>query len=132
VSRRKIRESTLQLIFEYEFLHKKNELSLNDFLDENQFDAEEKSVVITNYNGIVEKESELEEIITKYLVDYKIDRIYKVDLCILKLAVYEMKFLNETPAVVINEAVEISKKYSTDKSFGFINGILASVVKGEF
>ena len=132
MSRRKIRESTLQLIFEYEFLHKKNELSLNDFLDENQFDAEEKSVVITNYNGIVEKESELEEIITKYLVDYKIDRIYKVDLCILKLAVYEMKFLNETPAVVINEAVEISKKYSTDKSFGFINGILASVVKGEF
>ena len=132
MSRRKIRESTLQLIFEYEFLHKKNEITLNDFLDENQFDAEEKSVIITNYNGIVEKESELEEIITKYLVDYKIDRIYKVDLCILKLAVYEMKFLGETPAVVINEAVEISKKYSTDKSFGFINGILASVVKGEF
>ena len=65
--------------------------------------------------------------------DYTISRIYKVDLVILKLAVFELLFSTEkTPTkVVINEAVEMAKKYSTDNSFRFVNGVLASISKGE-
>ena len=54
----------------------------------------------------------------------------EVDLAILVLAVYELKFAGEVvPTIVINEAVELSKKYSTDKSYSFINGVLAKVIK---
>ena len=61
------------------------------------------------------------------------NRIFKVDLAILKVAVFEMLFSNEkTPSkVIINEAVELAKKYSTDKSYKFVNGVLASINKGE-
>ena len=73
---------------------------------------------------------EILDIIKNNTIGYELERIYKVDLAILVLAVYELKFSNSTPnSVVINEAVELSKKYSTDKSYSFINGVLAKVVK---
>ena len=60
---------------------------------------------------------------------YELDRIYKVDLAILVLAVYEIKYQDTPKNVVVNEAVELSKKYSTDKSYSFVNGVLAKVLK---
>ena len=61
--------------------------------------------------------------------DWKLNRISKMDLSILKLAIYEIKY-NEIPyKVAINEAVELAKKYGEDKSKNFVNGILASIVK---
>ena len=61
--------------------------------------------------------------------DWKISRISKMDLAILKLAIYEIKY-NEIPyKVAINEAVELAKKYGEDKSKNFVNGVLASIVK---
>ena len=64
------------------------------------------------------------------VVGYEVDRIYKIDLAILVLAIYELKFASGDvqPSVVINEAVELSKKYSTEKSYSFINGVLAKVI----
>ena len=59
------------------------------------------------------------------------DRISKVDLSILKLAIYEIKYKEIPFKVVINEAVELAKKYGEDSSKNFVNGILASVVKGD-
>ena len=67
--------------------------------------------------------------ILEFVKGYDIDRIYKVDLAILVLAVFEIEFEKSTPQnVVINEAVELAKKYSTDKSYSFINGVLAKVI----
>ena len=61
---------------------------------------------------------------------YTIDRLYKVDLAIIILAVIEVKYVKETPKeVVINEAVELAKKFSTEKSPKFINGVLADILK---
>ena len=79
------------------------------------------------------RNKEICDIISKHLKGYTLNRIYKVDLSILKIAVYEIMFSNlQTPnSVVINEAVELAKKYSTDKSYSFVNGILASIVGGE-
>ena len=61
--------------------------------------------------------------------DWKLNRISKMDLSILKLAIYEIKFTDIPYKVAINEAVELAKKYGEDKSKNFVNGILASVVK---
>ena len=73
---------------------------------------------------------EINEIISSNLKGYTIERLYKIDLAILVLAVIELKFIKENPKeVIINEAVELAKKFSTEKSPRFINGVLADIVK---
>lgn len=77
------------------------------------------------FDGVMEKKEELDEIIQRHTHNWKLDRIASVDRNILRLAAYEILAMHETPLkVVINEAVEIAKKYSTDKSGKFVNGIL--------
>lgn len=74
--------------------------------------------------------TEINEIIASNLKGYTVERLYKVDLAILIVAIIELKFINKTPKeIVINEAVELAKKYSTDKSPKFVNGVLADIVK---
>ncbi|MNS88898.1 hypothetical protein D3C72_1228910 [compost metagenome] len=63
--------------------------------------------------------------------DWDINRISKVNSSLLKLAIYEIKYKNIPYKVVINEVVELSKKYGDDNSKGFINGVLASIIKDE-
>ena len=120
-------------MFEYEFLKEKNEVSLLSFLENDELTAEEKELIKDEYDGLIQKDKEIEAIIEKYLKGYTLGRMFKVDLVIIKLAVYEMLFLREKmpSKVVINEAVELAKKFSTDKSYSFVNGVLASVYKGE-
>ena len=86
----------------------------------NKPNLDRKTLTITIFGDIIKDNIE----------GYELDRIYKVDLAILVLAIYELKFENSTPdKVVLNEAIELSKKYSTDKSFSFINGVLAKILK---
>lgn len=76
--------------------------------------------------------SEISETINSILKGYTIDRIFKVDLAILVVAIIELKYIKENPKeVIVNEAVNLAKKYSTDKSPKFINGVLANIIKGE-
>lgn len=133
MSRRQARESCFKLMFEYEFLKERNDISLSTYLESEDITEEDAEFIKNEYDGLIEKNQELEDIISKYLKGYTLSRIFKADLAILKIAIYEMLFSNEsTPAqVVINEAVELAKKYSTDKSYSFVNGLLASVNKGE-
>ena len=63
----------------------------------------------------------------KNLINYKLDRICKTDLAILIVAIYELNYLKEPIKVVVNEAVELAKKYSLDNSYKFVNGLLAKV-----
>jgi len=73
--------------------------------------------------------TEIDEIISKYANGWDIDRLVKMDKDILRIALSELLFIKETPMkVVVDEAVELSKKYSTDDSASFINGILAKVI----
>ncbi len=73
---------------------------------------------------------EINELISSNLKGYTIERLYKIDLAILILAIIEIKFIKENPKeVVINEAVELAKKFSTEKSPKFINGVLADILK---
>ena len=80
--------------------------------------------------GISGNIEQINQIIKDNLVGYKFERIYKIDLSLLILAVYEIKFQKTDPKIVINEVIELSKRFSTDKSSAFINGILSKIVNG--
>lgn len=79
------------------------------------------------YRGVLEHKDELDEIIASFSNGWKLNRIPKVNLSILRLAVYEMKYNNDVPdSIAINEAVELAKKYSGKEDSAFINGILGA------
>lgn len=128
MSRKKSREYAFRMVFE-KFFHDSGEffeLANEDIV----LDETDKQFVNSLIGGINDHYEEIIKVIKDNVVGYEIERVYKVDLAILVLAVYELKFSDETASsVVINEAVELSKKYSTDKSYSFINGVLAKVVK---
>ena len=80
--------------------------------------------------GVRDRQEELDEIIGRYSQGWALNRLAKVDLTILRMAVYELKYMPEVPVgATINEAVELSKQFCEDKSSGFINGILGSVAR---
>lgn len=82
--------------------------------------------------GVKENEKDIDAIIEKSLVNWKIERISKVNLAILRVAVFEINYLDEVPdRVAINEALEITKKYSDEKSVSFVNAVLDNVVKNK-
>ena len=80
--------------------------------------------------GVTERQQALDEIIGSYAQGWALNRLARVDLTILRMAVYEIKYMPEVPVgATINEAVELSKQFCEDKSSGFINGILGSVAR---
>ena len=90
-------------------------------------DLEFTTKILKNF---AEHYQEVNEKISSHLKGYTIERLYRIDLAILVLAVIELDYIKENPKqVVINEAVELAKKFSTDKSPKFINGVLADIVK---
>lgn len=91
-------------------------------------DADCLQFVNTILNNFAEHYNEINNKISSNLKGYTIERLFKIDLSILILAVIELDYVKETPKqVVINECVELAKKYSTEKSPKFINGFLASM-----
>ena len=129
-----IRELAFKLIYSLE-IQKANELEeqIDLFLECNELEDEQAKEYIKDVvNGINKNEDEINELIEKNLkADWKLDRLSKIDLSILKLAIYEIKYKNIPYKVAINEALEIAKKYGETSSKIFINGILASIVKEE-
>lgn len=128
MSRREMRERTFQLLFRIEF-HSKEELSeqlLYD-ADEGEDDAD-AAYIREKTQAVAEKAAELDGLINEIAKGWKTTRMGKVDLTLLRLAVYEIKFDDDIPTgVAINEAVELAKKYGTDDSSSFVNGILAKI-----
>ena len=99
--------------------------------DFSQFDAdklsqEDRTFADALIRGVIEQKDKLDGIITQFCRAYRAERIYRPDLACLELALYEMINCDTPHPVVINEAAGIAKKYSTEKSVGFVNGILAA------
>ena len=132
MKRSAIRELTFRLIYSLEIQKAENlEEQIELYLECNEVEDEEaKEYIKDAIFGINEHIEEIQELIEKNLkADWKIDRISKIDLSLLKLAIYEIKYKEIPYKVAINEAVELAKKYGEEKSKNFVNGILASVVK---
>ena len=80
--------------------------------------------------GVKARQEELDAVIGRYAQGWALNRLARVDLTILRMAVYELKYMPEVPVgATINEAVELAKAYGEDKSSGFINGILGSIAR---
>lgn len=135
MSRRIARENIYKLVFEYLFFDELNQTSLELMLLDSNLTEDDKHYIITEYEGIAGKKDELLALIERNAKGFSLDRIFKPDLSAMLVATYELKYgENIPPAVAISEAVEIVKKYSTDKSYSFVNGVLASIfkeIKGE-
>ena len=83
-------------------------------------------------DGVIEQRDALDGVVEKYLKRWSKKRISKVSLCVLRLAIYELLNEKDIPqAAVINEAVDLTKKYSTQEDAAFVNGVLGSFVKDE-
>ena len=125
------REEAFKLLYSLEIQKENIEEQINIFCgDEEIEDENAKQYIKDIINGTEEKISEIESKISENLKqDWKIDRISKVDLALLKLAIYEILYTDTPYKVAINEVIELSKKYGDEKSANFINGVLASIVK---
>ena len=132
MSRRQAREVALQALFQLDF----NEVTIEAAVDA----ALGESAVLTDrdreylrhaVSGTKENLAAIDAIIMECSREWKVERMSGIDRNIARLAVFEMKFNEEeiTPNIVINEAVELAKKYGTDESARFINGVLGAMVK---
>lgn len=93
-------------------------------------DREEKDFSLALADGVEERLAEIDERIAVNAVDWSIDRIGRVDLSILRVAVYEMLYREDVPVgAAINEAVELAKRFGGERSYSFVNGILGAVAK---
>ncbi|HHV09062.1 MAG TPA: transcription antitermination factor NusB [Clostridiales bacterium] len=131
MTRREMREHVFLMLFRKDF-HGVNELSeqVELYISElNKPSVEEYAYLTGRFNAIVENLESIDAILSEASSGWKLNRMGKVDLTILRLAVYEMRFDEDIPVkVAINEAVELSKKFGGDESPGFINGVLAKLV----
>ena len=90
---------------------------------------EKKDAGLATLRDVVQQQPLIDEILQKHAENWAFERIAKVDLAILRLAVYELKFAETPTPVVINEAIELAKEYASDDSKRFINGMLDRIAK---
>ena len=142
MSRKKARKIAMQIVYSqifnipytndsliapYENVY--NKVTENEIIDDKEF-IKDKEYIDFVVNGIKENVEQIDDIISRYLNAWTIDKISKVDLAILRLSTFEMMNFKDLPiSISISEAVNLAREYSEPKSVGFINGILASISK---
>lgn len=130
--RRKARESAFKIIYQSLFI--KGNFSSEEILEEDEIlEEESKTFVETLVQLYKDNAEEINNLINSKLTGYTPDRVYKIDRAILCLGVTEIIYYKQTPfKIVVNECVEMAKKYSTEKSYSFINGVLKAVTEGVY
>ncbi len=134
MSRREAREYAMKLLYEYSItgeLKDPEEEGRYSEIYAGELDGEDIEYVKSVISDFVPKRDEVDSIISLNSHSWRIERISKVDLAVLRLAIFEMRYLGVPPKVAVNEAVELAKKYSTDKSYRYINGLLGGYIKSE-
>lgn len=131
MSRSELREHVFRMLFRIEFNDEKEmkeqEKLYFELLDE--VAEKEQEYILNRYRAIVEKMEEIDQLLNELSTGWKTSRMNRVDLTILRLATYELKYDEDVPTgVAINEAVELAKRYSSETGPAFINGVLAKVV----
>ncbi len=127
--RRRIgREAAIQFLYCQELNPEERTESLEAFWDVRPIRAEARTFAEKLIDGVLEHETEIDEILTAKLENYRIERLAAVDRNILRLAIHEILHREDIPdAVSINEAIEIAKRFGSTESAGFVNGLLDSV-----
>lgn len=130
MNRSKLRDIIVKCLYQVYIYNENNmKYNLDDIISEN---TEYKDLfVVETLKGILDNEKDITFLCNKYMNNWSIDRLSKVDKAILSLGTYELMYIDTPSIVAINEAVELSKKYSDDKVIKMINAVLDSIYKNE-
>lgn len=130
MGRSELRQHVFRMLFLIEF-NGKEEMpeQVELYFDKiEELEEKDREYIEKKYAAIVEKVEEIDAMLNEHTTGWKTSRMNKVDLTILRLATYELKWDEDVPVgVAINEAVELAKKYSSDEGPAFINGVLAKL-----
>ena len=132
MKRKRSREIAMELLFSMEISKNSYEETIECFVEDYEMDLKtiDLEYIKEVMKSVVDHKEEIDEIIKNSLINWTIDRVSKVNLTIVRLAIAEMLYINVVPEVVaINEAIELTKKYSDDKSVSFVNGALDKAFK---
>ena len=130
MSRTELREHIFRMLFRVEFNNAEEMKEQEQFYFEELEEAtgKDQEYILNKYRAIDEKKEEIDKHLNEVTEGWKTSRMNRVDLTILRLATYEIKWDEDVPTgVAINEAVELAKKYSSDDGPAFVNGVLAKV-----
>ena len=131
MSRKKARDNAFKCIYELEFIKDKNldDILLNCYEENNNSEGEKQYIQMV-LKGVKENIEKIDNIILSKLKNWSLDRIAKIDLAILRLAIYEIIYVDSIPdKVSANEAVELAKTYGNNDSKSFVNGVIAKVIE---
>lgn len=133
MSRKKARDNAFKCIYELEFEKDKNiEKILKFCYSENENKSDEIKYIDIVVNGVKDNLEEIDKIILSKLKNWSMERIAKIDLAILRLAIYEIMYMKDIPVKVsANEAVELAKLYGNNDSKSFVNGVIAKVIESK-
>ncbi|MDR7417497.1 MAG: transcription antitermination factor NusB [Armatimonadota bacterium] len=127
IDRRRTRDVALQVLFQHDVgripIHEALELVRRDD------PSVDWAFVDALCRGTAAKRAEMDALITRHLSGWTLERLASVDRVILRMALYELRYFATPPGAVINEAVELAKRYGTDDSGRFVNGVLGAIVR---
>ena len=132
MSRRESREAAFKFLYQLEFRTDDTSTQKNVFLDINAIPEQDISYFDEITDGVIKQKEVLDSTYSPFLIGWKIDRIPKIDLILLRIACYEILFMPAIPSSVsISEAVILAKRYSSEESKSYINAILGKLTPGE-
>lgn len=132
MKRKRSREIAMELLFSMEISKNSYEETIECFVEDYEMDLKtiDLEYIKEVMKSVTDYKEEIDEIIKNSLINWTIERVSKVNLIIVRLAIAEMLYIDDVPEVVaINEAIELTKKYSDDKSVSFVNGALDKAFK---
>ncbi len=129
-ARRKARELALQMLFQHDMSGNEPDMILSTFEELQKSKPNTREFAVKVFKGTVDNLAKIDDMITAQADNWRIERMAVVDRNIIRMSIYEFLHENETPKlVIIDEAIEIAKKFGTQKSSQFINGILDGILK---
>lgn len=132
MGRRASRETAMKLLYQMEIQKTDKSEQIEMALEDENLTENDKKYIRNVIDGVNDKVDLIDSIIEKNSMGWKINRLSKIDLSILRLGIYEILYRDDIPfSVSVNEAVELAKKYSNEDAGSFVNGLLAKVTKSD-
>ncbi|AJP34880.1 transcription antitermination factor NusB [Campylobacter jejuni] len=129
-TRHQVRQSVISLLYAFE-LNSQNNVFVDEILDEKKIRNEQKNFTLNLYHGILDNLNNIDKTLNSFLNDNQITALGHVERAILRLGAYELLFTDTPSAIVINEAIELTKELANDNSPKFINGVLDALIKAK-
>lgn len=130
MGRKQAREGAMKLLFQMDKTNNYSDESFDIFLENFPYDESETEYIQKTVKDLIAKKDEIDELIIEQLEGWSLNRLASVDLAVLRIAIYEILYRDDIPMEVsINEAIETTKKYSSEDSYKFVNGVLGGFVR---